>query len=104
MLTLALFFVWCLYLYSRLLAVGLENGDILIHVSSTTDTSKWELVTSKYVQEAPPRSPLTFSRTQWHVGQLEQLSWRPSPPVGAGHQLASCSEDGTLRILCVRDR
>ncbi|KAL1700740.1 WD40-repeat-containing domain protein [Schizophyllum commune] len=73
----------------RLLAVGLENGDILIHAGSTTDASKWELVTSK---------------TQWHVGQLQQLSWRPSPPAGASQQLASCSEDGTLRILCVRDR
>ncbi|KAL1760072.1 quinon protein alcohol dehydrogenase-like superfamily [Schizophyllum commune] len=62
----------------RLLAVGLENGDILIYASSTTDTSKWELVTSK---------------TQWHVGQLQQLSWRPSPPAGASQQLASCSED-----------
>ncbi|KAI5832480.1 WD40 repeat-like protein [Schizophyllum commune Tattone D] len=62
----------------RLLAVGLENGDILIYASSTTDTSKWELVTSK---------------TQWHVGQLQQLSWRPSPRAAAGQQLASCSED-----------
>lgn len=73
----------------RLLGVGLENGDILIYASPTTDPTKWELITS---------------RTQWHVGQLHQLSWRPSPPPGAGQQLASCSEDGTLRILSVRDR
>ncbi|KAJ3785109.1 quinon protein alcohol dehydrogenase-like superfamily [Lentinula aff. detonsa] len=71
----------------RYLAVGLENGKILIYSSVKSDTS-W---TSK----------MAITSDFGHVSQINRLRWRP----GTGEQfreIASCSEDGTLKILIVQ--
>jgi WD40 repeat protein len=36
-----------------------------------------------------------------HIDQVYQLDWRPTKE-GIATQLASCSEDGTLKILDVK--
>ncbi|KAF8913841.1 WD40-repeat-containing domain protein [Gymnopilus junonius] len=70
----------------RLLAVGLENGEILIY--SQLDTSaEWSLektITSKIA----------------HIDHIHRMAWRPSND--NNNELATCSEDGTLRIIKVR--
>ncbi|KAJ4482703.1 WD40 repeat-like protein [Lentinula lateritia] len=68
----------------RYLAVGLENGKILFYSSSKLEPI-WTL-------------GMTHSG---HVGQINCLRWRP----GSGEQfreIASCSEDGTLKISIVQ--
>ncbi|TFK28799.1 elongator complex protein 2 [Coprinopsis marcescibilis] len=66
------------------LAVGLENGTVLIYSSSPGVESEWQLDS-------------TVDSRLAHVGHIHRLAWRPSK---AGvHQLASCGEDGTLRIV-----
>ncbi|GAW07632.1 WD40 repeat-like protein [Lentinula edodes] len=68
----------------RYLAVGLENGKILFYSSSKLEPI-WTL-------------EMTHSG---HVGQINCLRWRP----GSGEQfreIASCSEDGTLKISIVQ--
>ncbi|KIJ69988.1 hypothetical protein HYDPIDRAFT_104660 [Hydnomerulius pinastri MD-312] len=72
----------------RLLAVGLETGEILIHSSSKTAPEKWELVHSTESGFA-------------HIDQIHKLAWRDTDSANLKH-LASCSEDGTLKILIVQ--
>ena len=95
----------------RRVAIGLENGHILIYSSSSTNPSEWRLeltIDSSYV----PRLTISlcpadhFSRNA-HVEQIHRIAWRPltAKEEGGGgtikKQLASCSEDHTLRILNV---
>ncbi|KAJ7179190.1 WD40-repeat-containing domain protein [Mycena filopes] len=75
----------------RHLAIGLETGAILVYSNAASATTNWRL-------------DYTFgsglnNRTA-HVGQVHRLSWRPTSQ-GSPKELASCSEDGTLRIFLV---
>ncbi|KAM5535687.1 hypothetical protein V8D89_010674 [Ganoderma adspersum] len=72
---------------TRMLAVGLESGEILIFTSSRDTPSQWT-------------SALTIGRDSAHIDHIHRLVWRPGE--GNAHQLASCSEDGTLKLLTVR--
>jgi elongator complex protein 2 len=95
----------------RRVAIGLENGHILIYSSSSANPSEWELeltVDSLYVSGLTTSShPNDQSPRNAHVDQIHRVAWRP--PItkeerGGGiikKQLASCSEDHTLRILNV---
>ncbi|KAF5369818.1 hypothetical protein D9758_001112 [Tetrapyrgos nigripes] len=71
----------------RLIAVGLENGHICIY--SNTEGSAWEHKAS-------------FDSSKVHVNHITSLRWRPQTSSETqSRELASCSEDGTLRILIV---
>lgn len=68
----------------RMLAVGLETGDILLFTS--IDAVKWQ-------------TSLEIKAGLAHIDRIHQLVWRP----GKDHrQIASCGEDGTLKIFAVR--
>ncbi|KAI3612590.1 rna polymerase ii elongator [Moniliophthora roreri] len=67
----------------RLLAVGLETGDILIYVS--TLITSWEARGS----------------VKAHNAHITRIKWRPQTE-NEPQILASCSEDGTLRVLTVQ--
>ncbi|KIK97989.1 hypothetical protein PAXRUDRAFT_806166 [Paxillus rubicundulus Ve08.2h10] len=72
----------------RLLAVGLETGEILIHYNLRSAPEHWELVHS-------------IGRGIAHIAQIHRLAWRSTGDPSKEH-LASCSEDGTLKILIVQ--
>ncbi|KIJ20201.1 hypothetical protein PAXINDRAFT_160820 [Paxillus involutus ATCC 200175] len=72
----------------RLLAVGLETGEILIHHGSRSAPEHWDLVHS-------------IGRGIAHIAQIHRLAWRSTDDPTKKH-LASCSEDGTLKILIVQ--
>lgn len=69
---------------SRKLAIGLETGEILIYANDE-QTTGWGLIVTKPV----------------HGDQIYRLAWRPSINNEAVIELASCSEDGTLKVLKV---
>ncbi|KAK0242692.1 WD40-repeat-containing domain protein [Armillaria nabsnona] len=71
----------------RYLAIGLETGEILVY-SNTVLTTDW-------------RHQLTVNAGMAHVNHVHRLSWRPSPVEVTRKELASCSEDGTLKIVIV---
>lgn len=72
----------------RHLAIGLETGDIVIYSNKIgPSASDW-------------RTELSIDTSIAHVDHIHRLSWRPT--VGSSSELASCSEDGTLRILQVQ--
>jgi elongator complex protein 2 len=71
----------------RRLAVGLETGDIHVYSSTPTKPSNWNLDVS------------LNSRTA-HVNHVYRLAWRPTSTTST-KELATCSEDGTLKILIV---
>jgi len=72
----------------RLLAVGLETGEILIYSSVTSTPEKWGFVHS-------------IGRGVAHIDQIHRLAWQSTDEAIKKH-LASCSEDGTLKILIVQ--
>nr|GAT54077.1 predicted protein [Mycena chlorophos] len=68
----------------RYLAIGLENGTVLVYAQ---ESEQWKL---------------HCSLDPHHVGKIHRLCWRPSPKsdtLRARVELASCSEDGTLMIV-----
>lgn len=77
----------------RSLAIGLETGEILIYKNLLV-SQEWDLEN-------------TIPRGIAHVDHIHRLSWRPFQatkgdevvPVPHAQELASCSEDGTLKIL-----
>ncbi|THV08623.1 WD40 repeat-like protein [Dendrothele bispora CBS 962.96] len=72
----------------RLLAIGMENGHISIY--SNTGGNTWSL-------------ELSLDSSKAHVNHITRLSWRPQiSPEDCPRELATCSEDSTLRILIVR--
>ncbi|KAH9482449.1 Elongator complex protein 2 [Psilocybe cubensis] len=71
----------------RRMAIGQENGEILIY-SGITSSANW-------VHDE------TISSRVAHVTHIHRMAWRPSSQ-GSPEELATCSEDGTLRILIVR--
>ncbi|KAI0773874.1 WD40 repeat-like protein [Fomes fomentarius] len=73
----------------RILAIGIESGEILIYTSPRDDPSQW-------------KSALTIQKHLAHVDHIHRLAWRPRVGNGDGaHTLASCGEDGTLKLLTV---
>lgn len=68
----------------RRLAVGLESGEIFIYTNLHNSATGWRCENS-----LPPR----FG----HASQIHRLAWQPS--LGISTLLASCSDDGTLKIL-----
>ncbi|KAJ3555141.1 hypothetical protein NM688_g2736 [Phlebia brevispora] len=70
----------------RRLAVGLESGAIHIHINDSGSPGEWP-------EEVEVPSRLA------HIGPIHQLAWRPHTE--SSLQLASCSEDGTLKVLVV---
>jgi len=71
----------------RRIAIGLENGEILIYTNSNSRVSTWDKVLS-----IDPRLA--------HVDRIHQLQWRSSNETST-MDLATCSEDGTLKVLIV---
>ncbi|KIK06761.1 hypothetical protein K443DRAFT_88816 [Laccaria amethystina LaAM-08-1] len=72
----------------RHLAIGLETGDIIIYSNKVgSSASDW-------------RIELSIDTSIAHVDHIHRLAWRPT--IGSSSELASCSEDGTLRILKVQ--
>lgn len=72
----------------RWLAVGLEIGEIKIYSSLMSTPDQWTPV-------------LTIDSSLAHVDQINRLAWRATDnPLRK--QLASCSEDGTLKVLNVQ--
>ncbi|KAN0124534.1 WD40-repeat-containing domain protein [Russula decolorans] len=70
----------------RMLAVGLENGNILLFTSS--DVVKWE-------------TSLEIKAGLAHIDHIHQLAWRPGRQITEHRHIASCAEDGTLKIFAV---
>ncbi|OCH94238.1 WD40 repeat-like protein [Obba rivulosa] len=71
----------------RRLAVGLESGEILVYSASQADQSGWRL-------------DLSIPSGTAHVDQIHHIKWRPAK--NGIEQLASCSEDGTLKVLAIQ--
>ncbi|GJE84599.1 WD40 repeat-like protein [Phanerochaete sordida] len=72
----------------RRLAVGLESGEIVVYSSAVHAPAEW-------------RVDCTVPSQLAHVGQVHRVAWRPQEPGARVRQLASCSEDGTLKVLDV---
>ncbi|KAF9482447.1 WD40 repeat-like protein [Pholiota conissans] len=70
----------------RLLAVGLETGEVVIYAGSSLAPETWH------------ERDLIGSRLA-HVNHIHRMGWRP---LKGYKELATCSEDGTLRIIQVR--
>ncbi|OJA16969.1 hypothetical protein AZE42_00596 [Rhizopogon vesiculosus] len=73
--------------HERWLAVGLETGDIKVYSNLMSTPDQWTLV-------------LTIGSDLAHVDQINRLAWRATDNPSM-KQLASCSEDGTLKVLIV---
>ncbi|KAI0301821.1 WD40 repeat-like protein [Multifurca ochricompacta] len=70
----------------RVLAVGLETGNILFFTS--VDVVNWQM-------------SLEIKAGSAHIDHIHQLAWRPGRQVEEHRQIASCAEDGTLKIFAV---
>jgi len=71
----------------RMLAVGLETGNILFFTS--IDGTNWKM-------------SLEINAGLAHTDHIHQLAWRPGRQTTEHRQVASCAEDGTLKIYAVR--
>lgn len=71
----------------QMLAVGLETGDILLYTS--IDAVNWQ-------------TSLEIKAGLAHIDHIHQLAWRPGKRLEDHRQIASCGEDGTLKIFAVR--
>ncbi|VDC06903.1 unnamed protein product [Peniophora sp. CBMAI 1063] len=74
----------------RLLSIGLETGEILLYFSPVSSPTEWSKL-------------MTIPRGVAHIDHIHQLSWRPmsDSTEHLDRLLASCSDDGTLRVLRV---
>lgn len=72
----------------RWLAVGLETGEIKVYSSLMSTPDQWTLV-------------LTIDSNLAHIDQINRLAWRATDNPSR-KQLASCSDDGTLKVLIVQ--
>ncbi|KII94803.1 hypothetical protein PLICRDRAFT_33611 [Plicaturopsis crispa FD-325 SS-3] len=68
----------------RRLAIGLETGEVLIYCNAPTSEDQWTL-------------EYTMDSKAAHVDHVHQIAWRPTQD-GAPQELATCSEDGTLKV------
>ncbi|KAI0269264.1 WD40 repeat-like protein [Gloeopeniophorella convolvens] len=71
---------------AQTLAIGLETGDVLFYTS--VDVINWKIST---------RIEPGFA----HTDHIHQLAWRPGSRTGGHRHIASCGEDGTLKIFAV---
>jgi len=95
----------------RKVAVGFENGTIHILSNVLSDVTLWRLDTmidkGLFVSFFPETHLFLFFSSIAHDNQIHRLSWRPAVTKqdgngkGIGEQLASCSEDGTLKVLII---
>jgi len=95
----------------RKMAVGFENGTIHILSNVLSDATLWRLDTVIDKGSISPFCSLSFLKLTLfsiaHDNQIHRLSWRPAVTKedgngkGIGEQLASCSEDGTLKVLII---
>ncbi|CAE6506974.1 unnamed protein product [Rhizoctonia solani] len=74
------------YAGKRVLAIGLENGHVLLYASTLDEPEKWN-------------SESTFDSSVASVGQVHRLTWQPG--CTNPQRLAMCSEDRTMRVLDV---
>ncbi|KAH9077460.1 WD40 repeat-like protein [Lactarius deliciosus] len=72
---------------TRMLAVGLETGEILLFTS--IDAVNWQ-------------TSLEINTGLAHIDHIHQLAWRPGKRLEDHRRIASCGEDGTLKIFAVR--
>ncbi|PPQ63876.1 hypothetical protein CVT24_009502 [Panaeolus cyanescens] len=72
----------------RRLAIGLENGHVLIYNNDYSSLADWKLEEE-------------ITSTIAHVDHIHRMEWRPTTDSSKVQQLATCSEDGTLRILTI---
>ncbi|KAI6105643.1 WD40-repeat-containing domain protein [Pisolithus sp. B1] len=72
----------------RLLAVGLETGEIFIYSGSKSSPDTWDLA-------------CVVGRRTAHVDHIHRLAWRMTEEAHI-KQLASCGEDGTLKVMTVQ--
>lgn len=74
----------------HLLAIGLENGEILIYTSPVENPTVWE-------------QQLSIDNSIGHVKHIHRMAWRPCGERKPGsYQLASCGEDGSLRLIRIQ--
>ncbi|KAF7433336.1 hypothetical protein PC9H_005286 [Pleurotus ostreatus] len=70
----------------RVLAIGLESGEIIIFTNPRGSPSDWQ-------------QHLSLDKSMAHVDHVYRLAWRPATAAdGTEHHLASCGEDGVLKI------
>ena len=90
-----------------MLAVGLETGEIYIHCNLIDFPEKWEITCLIPVGYDWFILFFTwdsaFPHSIAHVDQVHRLAWR-STDEPTEKRLASCSEDGTVKILVVQVR
>ncbi|KAI0303122.1 WD40-repeat-containing domain protein [Russula brevipes] len=70
----------------RMLAVGLETGTILLFTSA--DAVQWQ-------------TSLEIKPGLSHIDHIHQLAWRPGGQTTEDRHIASCAEDGTLKLFAV---
>ncbi|KAG9219260.1 hypothetical protein CCMSSC00406_0001670 [Pleurotus cornucopiae] len=70
----------------RVLAIGLESGEIIIFTNPRGSPSDWQ-------------QHLSLDKSMAHVDHVYRLAWRPATAAdGTERHLASCGEDGVLKI------
>jgi len=90
---------------SQQLAIGLESGEILIYSNSHPSTQNWRLdttVLSRLVDQFMERFLVHMFRNRTaHVDHIHRIAWQGTASPSQS-MLASCSEDGTMRLLIVQ--
>lgn len=84
----------------RRLAIGLENGEVMIYWGLFTSPADWHLdetVSSRWDCSIHRLLVSDGIFRLAHVDHIHRMAWRPSST--NPDELATCSEDGTLRIL-----
>jgi len=70
----------------RRLAVGLENGEVIVYASALKTPDSWQ-------------TEVHLDSSVAHVDQIHRLAWRPKNSAEGVYELAVCSEDRSLRII-----
>ncbi|KAG9006169.1 hypothetical protein FRB94_012243 [Tulasnella sp. JGI-2019a] len=70
----------------RLLAIGLETGDVLVYSSPIKAIVEWNLL-------------LHLDSSIAHLDQVHRVAWRPALGASSSASIATCGDDGTARIL-----
>ncbi|KAI6034199.1 WD40-repeat-containing domain protein [Pisolithus microcarpus] len=83
----------------RLLAVGLETGEIFIYSGLKSSPDRWDLacVIGRRIRCHLSR----YYRRIAHVDHIHRLAWCATEHAQI-KQLASCSEDGTLKVMTIQ--
>ncbi|KAF9507357.1 hypothetical protein BS47DRAFT_1373915 [Hydnum rufescens UP504] len=70
----------------RRLAVGLENGEVIVYASALKTPNSWQ-------------TEVHLDSSVANVDQIHRLAWRPKNSAEGVYELAVCSEDRSLRII-----